>query len=375
MSECIIRQIDLYKLRVPLKDPFVISLETIKHANNVVVRMTTRDGRTAFGECSPYRSIAGETQAAAFEVGRELARLLVGEPALAIERVLDRLDRHITGNHCIKSAFDMALYDLAAQYTGLPLYAFLGGANDRSLQTDMTVGIGRPEKMAADARRFQQQGFPAIKVKLGTDTDADLARIRAIRQAVGRLIPLRIDANQGWDVPTAIRTLRALAPHEIEYCEAPIPRARIDDLPIVRRHSPIPIMADESLFDHYDAFRLASRQACDYFNIKLAKSGGIRNALRIIAIAEGAGIGAQVGCFSETRLGITALAHLALARRAVHHYDMDSFLMLAEDPVRGGIEYSAGGRIKAPDTPGLGAGFDTAYLEKLEKITISEVAG
>lgn len=367
MPDSTIRQIDLYKLRVPLREPFVISLETIEHAENVVVRLTTHDGRTGFGECSPYRSITGETQAGAFEVGRELARLLIGQPALAVEACLDRLDRHLAGNRCIKSAFDMALYDLAAQYAGLPLYAFLGGANDRTLQTDMTVGIGAPQKMAMAARGFQEQGFPAIKVKLGTTPPEDVARIRAIREAVGSSIPLRIDANQGWDVPTAIRTLRALAPFQIEYCEAPIPHTQADDLPLVRRQSPIPIMADESLFDHHDAFRLASRRACDYFNIKLAKSGGIRNALRIAAIAEGAGIGAQVGCFSETRLGITALAHLALARRAIHHYDMDSFLMLAEDPVEGGIGYHNGGRITVPETPGLGAGFDAGLLERMEQ--------
>lgn len=365
-----IQTIDVYKLNVPLTDPFVISLETIEHAENVVVRIRTAEGLTGFGECSPYRSIAGETQNGAFEVAKELGRLLIGREASTLESMLDALDRHVTGNHCIKSAFDMALYDLAARRAGLPLYAFLGGQNNRELRTDMTVSIGTPGKMAADAKKYADQGFEAVKVKLGTGMEADVARIRAIRQAVGEALPLRIDANQGWSVPTAIRTLRALASYHIEYCEAPISRRQFSSLAAVRRQSPIPIMADESLFDHHDAFHLARLEACDFFNIKLAKSGGIRNALRIIAVAEAAGISSQVGCFSETRLGITALAHLALARRNIHHFDMDSPLMLAEDPVQGGIVYHPGGRIELPEAPGLGALIPDSALEKTEHIRI-----
>ncbi len=366
MAQRVITRVGLYRLRVPLKEPFVISLETITHAENILVLIHTADGQTGYGECSPYRTITGESQDGAYAVGRELGRLLLGRDPVALEDNLDRLDRHIYGNRCIKSAFDMALYDLAARYAGLPLYAFLGGNNDRPLRTDMTVSIGAPEKMAADARSFQQAGFEAIKVKLGTQTDDDVARIKAVRQAIGKDIPLRIDANQGWDLPTATRTLQALAGFGIEYCEAPIPKWQYEALPLLRKQSLIPIMADESIFDHHDAFRLAKLGACDFFNIKLAKSGGIRNALRIVAVAEAAGIPSQVGCFSETRLGITALAHLALARRSIHHYDMDSFLMLAEDPIEGGVNYQPGGRISVPEKPGLGIHIPEARMSKME---------
>lgn len=366
MAQRIINRVELYRLRVPLKEPFVISLETITHAENILVLLRTADGLTGYGECSPYRTITGENQQGAYAVGRELGRLLLGKDPIALEDNLDRLDSHIYGNRCIKSAFDMALYDLAARYAGLPLYAFLGGKNDRELRTDMTVSIGKPEKMAADALSFLEAGFEAIKVKVGTSTQADLARIRAIREAVGPDIPLRIDANQGWDLPTATRSLKALASFDIEYCEAPIPKQQYESLPRLRKQSPIPIMADESLFDHHDAFRLAQLGACDFFNIKLAKSGGIRNALRIVAVAEAAGIPSQVGCFSETRLGITAPAHLALARRSIHHYDMDSFLMLAEDPIEGGIDYRPGGRISVPDAPGLGIHIPEGWINEME---------
>jgi L-alanine-DL-glutamate epimerase-like enolase superfamily enzyme len=131
-------------------------------------------------------------------------------------------------------------------------------------------------------------------------------------------------------------------------------------------------MADESLFDHYDAEYLARSGACDYFNIKLAKSGGIRNARRIVAIAENHGIDSQVGCFSETRLGLSALAHFAMAHRNVRYHDMDSALMLAEDPVIGGLEYRQGGGIHLPEAMGHGAQLDENFLAKQDRVVLEE---
>jgi len=130
-------------------------------------------------------------------------------------------------------------------------------------------------------------------------------------------------------------------------------------------------MADESVFDHHDAFRLASMGACDYFNIKFSKSGGINNALKIVAVAEAAGIKCQVGCMSESRFALTALMHLVLASDIIVHYDMDSSLMLDKDPVTGGIEYKGAGLWILGESPGIGAGFDEAFLESMERVSIS----
>lgn len=351
----IITKVRVERFNIPLTEPFVISLETITDAENVLVEIRTASGLSGWGECSPYRSIAGETQDTCLAVGGLLAKALEGRSLFSLEENLHVLDRAIFGNHCIKSAFDMAIYDLAAQAAGLPLYAYLGGANDKPLATDMTIGIGAPERMAAEAVRLCKEGFHAIKVKLGTTLEEDLARIEAIRSAIGPAVPLRIDANQGWDRLTAIQTLKALAPLGIDFCEQPVSRRDDAALAEVRRSSPIPIMADEALGDHYDALRLVRAGACDMFNIKLAKSGGIRNALQISAIAEAAGIPCQIGCFSESRLAITAFAHVALARRNIVHYDLDSALMLAGDPVNGGATYGAGGVISVPDSSGIGA--------------------
>lgn len=371
MQEAVITSVEVAKLNIPYKEPFVISLGVITAATNVVVKIHTNTDLTGIGECAPFVFIVGETQETVFDLSVQIGKLLKGKDPFAIEDRLAEIDRAVKGNYTMKSAFDMALYDLLAKRANLPLYKLLGGSNSREVYTDMTISIGTPEKMAGDALSFKADGFPAIKLKLGTTTEADVARVKAIREAVGMDYPIRIDANQGWDAVTAIRTLNELSKFNIEHCEEPIPHWNNKELVRVRENSQISIMADESIFDHHDAFRLASMGACDYFNIKFSKSGGINNALKIIAIAESAGIKCQVGCMSESRYALTALMHLVAARNNIVHFDIDSSLMLAEDPVIGGIEYKGRGKWELGDTPGIGAGFDEAYMKEMEHVVIT----
>src|SRR3954468_4237641 len=305
--------ISIYKLFVPLKEPFIISLGPIHHVQNIVVVIKTKGGITGFGECSPYMTINGESVDTCFIVGQYFAKVLKGKNALDILECCTAMDKTIYANYSIKSAFDMALHDIAAQHAGVPLYTFLGGIKDKILTTDMTVSIGSPEKMQQDAMQFKEAGFPAIKVKLGEDLEKDVARIKAIREGIGNAIPLRIDANQGWQTAdNAIPVLHALAPYNIEHCEEPIARWRFMELSKVSAASPIPIMADESCGDHHDAERLIAINACPMFNIKLGKTGGLLDSIKIVNLAADADMHLQIGGFMESRLGMTAGAHLAL---------------------------------------------------------------
>jgi L-alanine-DL-glutamate epimerase-like enolase superfamily enzyme len=369
MSTPTITQIDVYKLSIRLQKPFRISLGVEDTAKNILVKIQTSDGQHGLGEGPPFHAITGETQGIAFEAARAFAQLLIGENPMDIETRMLQLNAFVPHNTAAKCAFDMALYDLLGKYAGLPLYALLGGPK-RTVHTDLTIGIDTPEVMAQEALSIQKRGFPAIKVKLGTTRANDLARIQAIRDAVGPAIPLRIDANQGWDASTAVLTLNDLAPYGIQYCEEPVAHWNNQAMKYVREHSPIAIVADESVFDHHDALRLASMGACDYFNIKLSKAGGIHTALKINGIAEGAGIHCMVGCMTETRLALTAAAHFVSARPNVHFADLDGCLNLAEDPVDGGITYD-GGAITLPDAPGHGADIKPDFLETLEGVSIS----
>lgn len=357
-----ISRIELHPLRIPLKAPFITSLGAIDVVENVVVIIHTSEGLKGFGECSPFWTINGETIETCLAVGKHLAKALIGTNSTDIEGAHRIMDRVIFANNSIKSAFDIALHDIAAQQAGLPLYAFLGGKNHRALFTDYTVSLGDPSKMAADAEAIVEAGFQVIKVKLGSDDDLDIERIKAIRAAIGNEIPLRIDANQGWDPDTAIRVLKALHPFNIQHCEEPIPRWQFMEMRRVKEASPIPIMGDESCCDHHDAERLIALGSCQHFNIKLGKSGGLFKARKIIALAEVAGMELQIGGFLESRLAFTASAHLALTSTSVKHCDMDTPMMFTSDPVIGGITYGAGGSITVPDALGLGASIDPAYL-------------
>jgi L-alanine-DL-glutamate epimerase-like enolase superfamily enzyme len=281
------------------------------------------------------------------------------------------MDKTIFGNTSIKSAFDIAIYDIAAKFADMPLYTYLGGKKDKKLFTDYTVSIGSPEKMAEDAVKIKERGFKIIKVKVGSNGRTDIERIKAIRKSVGNDISVRIDANQGWEKEEAIDTLNSMAHFGIQFCEEPIPRWMFMDLPWVRKHSGIKIMADESCLDHHDAERLIGLSACDYFNVKLGKSSGITNAVKVIRLAESAGMKVQIGGFLESRLGFTASAHLALISSCVAFTDFDSPLMMEEDNVTGGIKYGLLGEVTVPDTPGLGISVDEKFLERLENKIIT----
>ena len=369
MSATALHAISLYKLRVPLREPFVISLGPLLAAENLVVVLRTAGGLVGYGECSPFLTISGESVDTCFVVGQYFAPALKGRDALDLPGNLAEMDRIIYGNSSCKSAFDMALHDIAAQHAGLPLYAFLGGKNDKVLTTDMTVSLGPAATMQADAVRFQQQGFPAIKVKLGGTLADDVARIRAIRAGIGPTHPLRIDANQGWRTADyAIAVLQALAEFNIEHCEEPILRQHFLELSRVRAASPIPIMADESCGDEHDAARLIQLGACQLLNIKLGKSSGFHRAQKIAKLGEAAGLTLQVGGFLESRLGMTAAAHLALSSPAIRHCDFDTPLMFTDDPVVGGFRYRPGGVIELPEGPGLGAVIDEAWLRRAEQV-------
>jgi len=366
----IISQVEIYKLRMPLIEPFITSLAHETHVENVIVVLRTDKGITGFGESSPYMPVNGESIDTCFIVGQYFAKLIKGKDALAIEDRLAEMNRLIYGNSSIKSAFDIALHDIIGQNKGVPIYKLYGGKNNKELVTDYTVSLDEPEKMAADAVKIKNQGYPSIKIKLGQSGKKDVVRIKHIRDAVGYNIPLRIDANQGWKVREAIETLNALDEFDIEHCEEPIARWNFMQMRKVRKNSPIPIMADESCGDAHDAARLIKLKACDMINIKVGKAGGLVNAFEIVKLGNKADMKMQIGAMLESRLGMVASAHLALCSDNIIYCDFDTPLMFSEDIVTGGLTYHANGVMKVPDEPGLGASIEQRQLDKLEKVII-----
>jgi L-alanine-DL-glutamate epimerase-like enolase superfamily enzyme len=373
MKQPRIDRIEIIPVQIQLHEPFVISKGALTHARNTIVKIYCNDGTYGTGECCPYRSIHGETQAGTVAFAKDLAKAMLGQDPREIHRHVALMDKMIVGNASVKGAFDMALYDLSAKLSDLPLYKYLHGDREKKIYTDNTVSLLEKEKMAEKALKFKEMGFPVLKVKLGErGVDKDVARMEAIRNAVGPELPLRIDANQGWNYLDALRTLRAMEELNIEHCEEPIQAGNTTDQARLTASSLIPIMADESVFSHRDAARIISQQAAHLFNIKLGKSGGICNAMKIAAIAQASDVYCQVGSFSESRLGITALVHFDMAWDHIIYHDLDSPLMLSEDPVTGGMTYHADWQVTVDDTPGHGADFDPAFLRRFEQIVVRE---
>ncbi|QJD98409.1 dipeptide epimerase [Mucilaginibacter robiniae] len=346
-------------------EPFTIATGTMNYAQNVLVRIHTDAGFDGVGECSAFPMITGETQDTCLVMAREFARLWKGTNALEIALRLQQLHDFTAGNTTIKSAFDMALYDIAAKSAGLPLYQFLKGSR-REVETDITIGIAEPEVMADKARKFQQSGAKILKVKLGKDARQDVERIRQIREAVGEDMQIRIDANQGWSFEDAILALQGMADMNIAFCEQPMRTWYDDLLPELMRQSPVKIMADESVYNHHDARKQIQSDSCDYINIKLAKSGGIYEALQIHDLAEDYNIPCMMGGMLESRIALSAKLHLVYASPNIQFFDMDTCMLgHLEDPCTGGVTYN-GYSLNIDDTPGIGADVKPEFLKKCE---------
>ncbi len=359
---------DIVKLSIPM-EPFVIATETCYEAKNTYIRIHTDSDIIGVGECSAFPMLVGETQETCYAVAKDLAKIIKGKNPLKIEERMHDMHTYISFNSTIKSAFDMALHDIAAKHSNQPLYAFLGGTK-KEIQTDLTIGISTPEKMAATAVQFKSDGVKTIKVKLGKNGKEDVERIKLIRDAIGYDVKLRIDANQGWDFDTAVSTLNSIEKYNIEFCEQPLHHHYDSMLPSLINHVKIPIMADESVFNHFDAERLITANACDYINIKLAKSGGILEAIKIADTAAKHHMPCMLGGMVESRLALTAKVHLAMAHNNIKFYDLDTCLLgHLVDPVIDGARYN-NYFLELNNLPGIGADIDPYFIKDAEKITV-----
>ena len=314
--------------------------------------------------------ITGETQSTCYAMAQDMARLWIGKDASDIDGCMQLLHAFTAYNATVKSAFDMALYDLAGKKAGVPLYKYLGG-EIKTMETDLTIGLNTPTIMGEQATAFIGRGVHMLKVKLGTTPEEDIERIRQVRATTGPEVKIRIDANQGWSFDDAVTALTGLEQFDIQFCEQPMRRYDDGKLPVLRTLTSIPIMADESVFDHHDAKRIIEADACDYVNIKFAKSSGIREALLINEVCEANNVPCMMGGMLESRIALTAFAHFASATSNIHFYDMDTCMLgHKEDPVEGGVTFD-GFYVILPSVPGIGADIRESYLEKLESVRIS----
>jgi len=343
-------------LRTPLKTPFKTALRQVETMEEVVVLVHTDKGYTGYGSAPPTPPITGETVASiTHAIQAHIRPALIGKDVDHINRNTALVQASILHNSSAKAAVDMALYDLWGQLHKAPLYQLLGGG-EPVLRTDITISVNSVEHMVDDALLALQQGFDCLKIKLGQHSQLDSQRVRAIYEAVKGKASLRLDANQGWNAPQAVHIMRALERDglELELLEQPVKAKDIEGLKYVSQHISTPVMADESVFSARQALYLLQHRAAGIFNIKLMKTGGLHQALRVADVAAMYQAPCMIGCMLESVISVSAAAHLAVARKEViSKIDLDGPSLAQANWVEGGAIFD-GPQIHLSAAPGLG---------------------
>ncbi len=331
---------------VHTRHPFVIARGGASEWRTVTVRVRDADGAEGWGEAAPSR-FYGETPESVVGALDRFRGALDGVDPWHLEEAESRMNAAMRFNGAAKSAVSAALHDLAAKRLGVPLYRLWGLDMARAPRSSFTIAIA-PDDATLRQRVADAAQYPVLKVKLGSSagTARDEQIVRLVREAAPDAT-LRVDANAAWDAKTALRMIDLLASLGVEFVEQPLPAHDVDGMRFVRERSPLPIVADESCVVASDIPRLIG--AVDGINIKLAKCGGLREALRMIATARAHGMLVMCGCMIETSLGIAAAAHLA---PLLDYADLDGASLLADDPYAGPTIDR--GVIALPDAPGLG---------------------
>ncbi|MEA4847884.1 MAG: dipeptide epimerase [Clostridiaceae bacterium] len=333
-----ITEIKLGRISVPLRVPFKTALRTVESVEDIIVEVHTDTGNIGYGEAPPTGVITGDTTGAIIgAVTDHIGRSLIGKSIEEFEDLMITLNECVIGNTSAKAAVDIALWDLYGQLYNAPVYKLLGGRR-KSITTDITISVNEPEEMANDSIEAVTRGYDTLKVKVGKEPGKDIERLTAIRKAIGYDVNIRVDANQGWKPKEAVHILRKMEDKglNIEYVEQPVTAHDIEGLKYVRDSITIPVIADESVFSPADALRIMQMGAADLINIKLMKTGGIYNALKICSAAEIYGIECMIGCMLEAKVSVNAAVHLACGKSVITKVDLDGPALCSEDPISGG---------------------------------------
>jgi L-alanine-DL-glutamate epimerase-like enolase superfamily enzyme len=369
-----IRAVRSSVLSIPLHTPFVTALRRTSTIDTLIVCLDLADGTTGLGEAPQVWAVTGDSVASATAcVEQVLAPVLVGADSDDWDALAAGVARACARNFGAKAAVETALLDAVARAAGMPLahlFADVAGVPRRvsrgvglgggaagvfEVATDVTISAGSPEALRSAAQARVAEGFTRLKLKVGTDAATDVARVRAVREAAGPDIGVRLDANQGWSREDAVAVIRALAEADlgVEIVEQPVAGDDVEGLAWVRERVDLPIMADETVYGATDLERVIRLEAADAVNVKLAKCGGPLTGLRLLARAREAGLGTMVGSMMESHVGVATAASMVAAVGTSAVSDLDAAWWATHSPYAGGPTYGPG-VIQLPDALGLG---------------------
>ncbi len=328
----------------------------------LLLKIHTSEGIVGLGEVSCTAGWSGEDQfTAARIIDAYLAPVLVGQDPTHIERLTALMQKTVANNPFTKSGIEMALWDILGKVAGLPVYRLLGGPVREYVTTKYSVSGLEPAQAAEIAAWAVAQGFTTMKVKVGMNPDEDVARVAAVRQAIGPHVRLGVDANGGWSPRVAIQTIPRLYEYDIFFAEQPVPDLDIAWLADVRRQVRVPVMADESVYSLQDAMAVVRAGAADVISVYVGKGGGITSARKIAAVAESAGIVCTIGSNLELGVANAAMIHLGMATSAIAAEDFPCDILSPfyyEDELLTEPLLIEAGKARPHEKPGLGVELD-----------------
>ena len=344
------------KLQVPLKTPFKTAIRTVENITDLVIIVETDAGIVGYGSAPATPVITGDTHESIYYVLNNIIQpQIVGMDVQELNAICHKIQHAVVGNSSAKAAIEIAIYDLWAKSFNAPLYQLLGGGSPK-LRTDVTISIDKLDKMLADANLALSRGFDILKIKIGTEIENDIVRVEAIAKELGNRATLRLDVNQGWTAKQTVYALQKLA-HlgvKLELVEQPVKSNDIDGLRYISERVTTPIMADESAFSPLQVIDLIRTGAADIINIKLMKSAGLSQAIKIADLAELHNIPCMIGCMLEGSISVAAAAHLACAKASsISLIDLDGPTLGQYNPVVGGVNFDDAS-IELSQSPGLG---------------------
>jgi L-Ala-D/L-Glu epimerase len=346
-----ITQAEIIPVELALKHPARMAhLPDIQSITAVFIRLETRQGQSAWGCAVAHPQLTGEQPAALLKACQDCAALVPDLHPTNLEYSLARLTQAAGGSKSAMCAYDLAFYDLLGLASGLPLYRLLGGYRS-SMPTSATVPLGEVDESVALAQERARLGFRSLKIKGGRDPEMDVRRVQAIHRALPDLV-LRLDADGGYSISSALEVARALK-ESLEMLEQPTPPEDLEALRQVTRQSPIPVMADQSVYSPASALVLAGQRVASGMCVKVACCGGLRSAAQVDAIARAAHMATMVSCIVEPALLTSAGLSFALSSPNVRYCDLDGYLDLVDDPSLGGFQLQDG-VLFAREVPGLG---------------------
>ncbi len=353
MRDQIITHVEFWPIDIPITDPFVVATGARVVAENVFVHITLRDGTCGYGEAAPFPEVGGEDRETCLNALSNLAPLLIGQSVQDYHTLAHAIAGLAPAQPAARCGLETALLDAYCRTAQMPMWQLWGGTDVRPHDTDITIPIATLENTLALARRWYEKGFRLFKMKVGKDVDSDIGRIEAVHKTLANVAFIG-DGNQGFSREECLNFAQGIKRFggKMVLLEQPVVRDDLDSMAAIRRETGIPVAADESVRSLDDARRVVEQGAADYINIKIMKTGVVE-AQAIAAFTLASGLKLMIGGMIESRIAMGCSFSLVLGMTGFEVLDLDTPLLLATDPVRGGYQYE-GPRLQPWTTAGLG---------------------